>query len=359
MNPTTTAETARLELEADEISLLALGTLLLRNRWRIVRWMFIGGAISALLVFTRPVTYDASASFVPVGGSDQNRSGIANLAGQLGVSIPQTNQSLSPDFYSKLLESRVLLLPIARDTFAVQEMGGKRIPFLDLFEIPEGARREEQALKVLQKMLSVSMVKTTGVVNFSISTRWRSISVAIASALLDGVNEYNQRTRQGQAAAERKFVEGRLDLARGELRAAEDRLQQFLATNRNIGGSPELSLDRDRLQRDVTLRQQVFTSLTQAYEDARIREVRDTPVITIFEPPWAPAEPQSGGRLKRVLLGLVLGGFIGAVLAFASEMTVRRGKEGDAEASEFVGALHEVKGELLGPVRRLRARIRQ
>ena len=99
----------------DEISLFSLGTVLLRSRWRIMRWMFIGAVLAALSVISKPAAYVASASFLPQG-SDAGRPGLAGIAGQLGISLPVGNQPLSPEFYSKLLTSRVVLLPIVRDT---------------------------------------------------------------------------------------------------------------------------------------------------------------------------------------------------------------------------------------------------
>ena len=342
-----------------EISLFALGTTLLRNRWRIARWALGGAAIATLVVLFRPAVFMASASFVPQG-NDPGRSGLASLAGQFGVSLPAATQSLSPDFYAKLLKSRVLLAPIARDTFVVQELGGRRIPFLDVFKIGGGsqAQREERGVALLRSIVAVSVVKASGVVELSVTTRWPSVSLAIVTDLVNGVNEYNQRTRQSQAAAERKFVEGRLEVASGELRAAEDRLEGFLRTNRQFASSPELTFQRDRLQRDVSLQQQVFTSLTQSYEEVRIREVRDTPVITMFETPAVRAQPESRGRVSGVLLGLMLGAFLGIIVAFTRGMAARRRDIGDAEANEFVGALGEVKGELLEPVRWIGKRIR-
>ena len=347
--------------DGDELSLFALGTSLLRNRWRIARWMLLGGAVAALLVFLKPPLYLASASFVPQGTNDIRSSGLASLAGQFGVAMPTGTQSQSPDFYAKLLKSRVLLGQIARDTFVVQEKGNQRIPFVDLYEIQAGPQklREELGVKLLMDMVSSSVARTTGVVEVSVATRWPSVSLAITTALVDGVNDYNQRTRQGQAAAERKFVEGRLATAGAELRAAEDRLEGFLRTNRQYASSPELTFQRDRLQRDVTLQQQVFTSLTQSYEEVRIREVRDTPVITVIEAPSVPALPESRGRLKSVLLGLLLGGFLGAFAVFISQTIARRREQGDAEANEFVGTIGEVKGEMLGRVRWLRERMRR
>ena len=340
----------------DDLSLFAMGTILLQNRWRIVRWMLAGGALAALAAFTKPALYVASASFIPEG-SDPSRSALAGLAGQYGLALSRGNQSQSPDFYSDLLTSRVLLTPIARDTFVVQENGRRRIAFLDLFKISgNAASREEKGVRLLQKIVTPSIVRTTGVVELSVATEWQSVSLAIANDLLTGISEYNQRTRQGQAAAERKFVEGRLALEASDLRAAEDRLEGFLMTNRQFTSSWDLTFQHDRLQRDVTLKQQVFTSLTQSYEDVRIREVRDTPAITVIETPSVPALPEPRGRLAQVLLGLIFGALFGAFIAFVSGAITRRRQEGDPEADEFVSTLGEVKGKMLGRFRRMRRR---
>jgi uncharacterized protein involved in exopolysaccharide biosynthesis len=309
--------------------------------------MLIGGLIAALTVISKPQLYVGSASFLPQG-NDANRSTLASLAGQFGVSLPAGNQALSPEFYSNLLKSRVLLEPIARDTFVVPELRGERISFLDLFGVrgdsPQG--REEAGVRMLMAIVTPTISKTTGVVEVSVATRWRSVSLAITTAVVDGINEYNQRTRRGQAEVERKFVEGRLALAGAELRQAEDRMERFLSTNRMVSNSPELNLEHDRIRREVDLRQQVFTSLTQAYEDARIREVRDTPVISLFEPPAVPTLAESRGRLKRALLGVALGGLVGVMVAFTSAMMAERRRIGDPDADEFVGMLCAMKHEL-------------
>lgn len=337
------------------MSLFALGTTLLRHRWRIARWMVAGGLVAAVLVVFRPALYVASASFVSQGAPDASRTGLASLASQFGVSLPTTNQSLSPEVYARLLKSRVLLQSIAQDTFAIQEARGRPRPFLDLFEIQGGnaAERLDKGVRLLNKIVVVDVAKPTGVVEIAVSTKWRSVSLAIADDIINGVNAYNERTRQSQASAERKFVEGRLTVAATDLRDAEDRLEQFLRTNRELGGSAELTIQRERLQRNVGLRQQVFTSLSQLYEEARIREVRDTPVITVLEPPSAPAEPASRGRAVRILVGLLFGAIIGAFIAFVSDMVARQRKNGDEEASAFADTLAEVKGEVLDPLKRL------
>src|ERR1035437_5037772 len=254
--------------DSDEISLFEWGTTLLRNRRRILAWMGVGAVVAALTVLSKPAVFVASASFIPQG-SDAPRSAFASMAEQFGVALSTANQSQSTGFYVQLLTSRVLLEHIATDTITVHELGDRQIAFLDLFQIggTTTEQRRERGVSLLSRIVSASSAKSTGAVELSVTTQWPSVSLAIANALITGVNQYNRQTRQGQAAVERKFVEERLAVATAALRRGEDRLEGFLSTNRQIAISPELSFQRERLQRDLTLRQQVFTALTKAYED--------------------------------------------------------------------------------------------
>ena len=345
-------------VNGDGPSLFIVGTTLLRHRGRIARWALAGGVLAGLLVLTKPTLYTTTASFIPQG-SDGGRSGLAGLAGQFGISLPSSSDALSPDFYVRLITSRELLDGIVRDTVPVAEQANRRVPYLTLLGAKGSAsnRREEDGVRRLSKMIRASASKTTGLVDFSVSSQWPSVSAAIAAAVIAGINDFNQRLRQEQAGAERKFVEGRLAIAGTELRAAEDRLEAFLRNNRQFANSPDLSFQHDRLQRDISLKQQVFTSLTQSYEEVRMREVRDIPVITLVEAPVVPAAPDPSGRVLSVLLGILLGAFAGVVLATISESVSRRREAGDRYADEISGTLGAMRGTMLRPVQRFKERM--
>ncbi len=343
------------DLESPGVSLFAVMTVLIRHRWRVVRWAIIGGLVASLAVFWRAPMYRASATFIPQG-VDASRSGLASLAGQFGVSLPGGSQGAtqSPDFYSALLKSRVLLQPIVNDTFTVAEEGGKRMTFASLFRMKEADRRalQEDGVRRLGDAISTSVSKTTGVVGFSVVTRWPSVSLAITQRLIAGVNDFNLQVRQSQASAERAFIENRLEVARTDLRAAEDRFQMFLRENRQLGGSPELGFERDRLQRDLGLRQAIYTSLMQSYEDVRMREVRNTPVITPIEQPEVSTTPEPRGRLRMGLVGVALGAAFGAILALISELLVRGGTAASPDVQEFMRTLADAKARSLPQLRR-------
>src|SRR5262249_12779384 len=153
--------------------------------------------------------------------------------------------------------------------------------------------------------------------------------------LLAEMNTFNMESRQSQAGAERRFVEQRLNELKDSLRAAEDRLQAFLQRNRDYENSPQLSFQQQRLAREVSMQQDMVTGLAQSFEQARIEEVRDTPVITVIDKPEIPVERDRRGLIKKGLLAIVLGGVLGLGVAFVREGMARGRRNGSAELEEF------------------------
>jgi uncharacterized protein involved in exopolysaccharide biosynthesis len=195
-------------------------------------------------------------------------------------------------------------------------------------------------------MVTSSVNRTTGVVEISVATPWPSVSLAITKRVVDHVNEYNLQNRKFQATAELRFTEDRLNEAHQALGTAEERLQSFLRSNRQVGGSPDLTFERDKLQRDVSFQQALYISLAQAYEQVRIRQLRDTPSIGLFETPWVSAVPNARYRSLRALLGLILGGLAGLTVLFLRKVLAERRASDDADAVEFFGLLAEAKRRL-------------
>jgi uncharacterized protein involved in exopolysaccharide biosynthesis len=350
----------RQERTSDPTSLFVVGASLVRRRWSIVRWVLLGGFLAGLWATLRPLTYTSFASFVPQS-NDRAASNLMSLAGQFGISLNPGGSSRSPDFYRALLTSETLVDVVVRDTFQVAELDGKPVTFVDLFQIDPDLPLEERledGRSRLRERLATSVDNSTGMVGVSIATKWPSVSLAIINSLVDGVHAFNQRVRQDEAGAERAFVEGRLKDVRAELRIAEDSLETFLTTNRQFERSPELVLRRDRLQREVQSRQQVLTSLTQSYEEARIRELRNTPVITLVETPALPALHDPRRRILLGLVGMMLGGLIGVSLALVSSTLAHHRAAGDSDVEGLLAAIDELKRDLRNPLRWVRGVLR-
>jgi len=341
--------------ESPVISLLGLITVLLRNRVLIAR---VIGLVALAVIVTGlllPRSYTATASFIP-----QSRrsplSTVSGFAAQFGLALPD-DANQSPAFYVDLLKSREILGAVVQRSYRVpSDTGIENGTLVQLFRGAgrnDGERRES-AIRRLRRLMSISAVARTGVVGFSVRARSAPLAEQISWQLLDQVNKFNLETRQSRAAAERRFTERRVEEVKGELREAEDRLQEFLQGNRDFRNSPVLLFQHDRLARDVGMKQQLYTTLAQAYEQAKIDEVRDTPVITMIERPEAPVRPDSRRLATKGFLALIVGGLLGFVLAFAREALRNTELGGSEELEQFVMLKKEALDDLRHPLRATR-----
>jgi uncharacterized protein involved in exopolysaccharide biosynthesis len=296
----------------ESVSLLWMLAVLVRERRVVLATTAAGIILGLTIALLRPTTYTTAFSFLPQSEQDPSRAGLANLAGQFGISLGTLGgASQSPQLYADLLLTRGVLGPIAGERFSVGPTNQTPVPLGEFLGIrgADSAVVLEKTLRALRTKVIATTVATrsTGMITVRVRTKSPEVSLEIANRLLEGLNHFNLITRQSQAREERRFTEGRLEAAKASLRAAEDGLQRFLQKNRQYSDSPALTFERDRLQREVTLQQQVVSSLAQRYEEERIGEVRDTPVITVIEAPVLAARPDSRLRALIVLLGLAAG----------------------------------------------------
>ncbi len=300
----------------------ALFRQLSRNRWYIA-----GAAVGLTIVvlgFTllQERTYTATASFMSQSGRGQSSS-LGGLAAQFGIAVPGDAQGDSPQFYLDLITSRAILEPVVATRYVVADsQGGSRATsLLSVFKAKGDnlSQRTSYTIRKLREHLAGSIGKQTGVVNISITTPSAVLSKLVMDRILESVNSFNLGKRQSRASAERQFTEGRLASAKTDLLDAENRLQSFMQQNRVYNTAPRLSFEQDRLSREVQNRQQIVNVLAQAFEQAKIDEVRDTPVITILDAPETPAAPDSRGLLTKVIFSLFFGAALGALTAWGRE----------------------------------------
>jgi uncharacterized protein involved in exopolysaccharide biosynthesis len=301
--------------DGEGISVYWILAVLLRRRRLLLVAALVGAVVGLGVALVRPPSYTSSFSFLPQSTQDPNRAGLASIAGQFGISLGNLGgASAPPQLYADLIVTREVLGPIAQGSIDVTDQRSS-VPlstFLDIDKGPPALVLDNTVRALRKRVVSATVAsRTTGMVTVSARTRDPKASFELAQRLLDGLNRFNLVTRQSQAHAERVFAESRYADARTSLRVAEDALQQFLQTNRQYQNSPPLTFQRERLQRDVMLQQQLVTTLAQQYEDARIREVRDTPVITVIERAVMPVRPDP--RLRGLLT--VLGALVGVTAA--------------------------------------------
>jgi len=346
---------------ADRLSLLRLINVVLRSRGLVAGTALAVAAAVVAGGLLRARTYSSGASFVPQGRvSGSNLSGIA---AQFGIAVAGGDGTQSPQFYVDLISSRAVLGDVADRTFSFETDTGRAVGTIaDFYAITArtpGLRRE-MVIDLLRQRVSAGVSPKTGVITLTVTTQHAPLSYQIADRIVARINTFNLESRQSQAAGERRFTEQRLNEVKADLRAAENRLQNFLQRNRQFRNSPELQFEEERLTREVSMRQQLFTSLAQAYEQAKIDEVRDTPVITVIEHPEIPVRPDRRLLIQKGILGLVVGTLLGLGIVLVRHFVLSNREAEPDDVEEFAVLRRAAIDDLIHPwrpvVRLLRSR---
>jgi uncharacterized protein involved in exopolysaccharide biosynthesis len=288
----------------------------------IVGGFAFGAGVSLLL----PKKYESQASFIGVGSSRLNLSaslgGLGAIASQLGISAlglgGSDASSLSPYFYADLLTTDTILAQLADVPLRADGDTTAPVRPLRVWLRVSGQSRADsiaRTIKKLRRLLVVDLVTRTGVVKVSFTARTPVLAQTASDTLLGLINAFVGRDLRTRAGATRRFLQDRLGEIEGEFAIQEDKLKAFLEANRDYRNSPALQFREAELQRDLDLKRDIYVSVARSLEEARINEVRDTPLISIIDRPSLLTRPTSP---KPLLNGALLALFMPvAWLAFA------------------------------------------
>ena len=319
--------------DENEVTLIALLTLLLRRRATIVWSSILCAVLFTGYSLIGDRTWTTAVSFFPQGKKAGGN--LSALAAQFGVGVPGGDVNESPNFYADLVKSRAILSTVVDSSVTLQS-GGPRVDIADAFKIKqtEPTLRRDLAIKSLNSAINVSTNAKTGVVTMRVSTRSAPLSASISTRLLDLLNRFNQDTRRGQASAEREFTEQRLAVVKKELRESEDAVSRFLQNNR-VATAAQLQAELNRLESEMRMQRELYTNLAKSYEQAKIDEVRDTPVITVVERPEIAARPDTRGIVTKGVASLIAGFLLGIILALIFEGFSNKPGSHSAAQEEF------------------------
>lgn len=328
------------------ISLMELAAVLLRARRLIIGMATTAGIIGLVAGLRSERMYRSEATFIPQS-SESSSSGLAMAASQFGVQIPTGGGGWGPSVYVEMLRSHKLLDAILQEPFVIAEDGNRKTPLIDLLVVngstPE--ERNDNAYHVLREIVTATEVRSLGAVRVSVQTKWPSVSKALAERLLQGISEFILATRQSQATAERTFAEKQAIGFERSLRASEEALRAFVMRNRTIG--PAQKLEQDRLLRELARHEALYSAALQSVEEAKIRQVRDTPVLTVLEPPRVPVRGESRRTVVRTAISSVAGAIIAVLMALAAFFLSRARQEQSNDSHNFFKALDDMLPTLL------------
>jgi tyrosine-protein kinase Etk/Wzc len=341
---------SRSTMSAEDVSLIQLLTPLVR-RWKLLLGIpLICGIVTALVSLVLPSFYTAKTTLTPVASSSiggLSGSALASLAGLAGLAglSSSSGGSLSPDFIAEVLKSREVLTATLDSPFRGAPGEAER-PLLDILGVKgrTEAQRINRGLRKFEKAVKTRVDHSTGIVALTVQARNPELAASIANRMMVILNSFNLERRQSQSREQARFTGERLAQAEAELHQAEAAELRFLQANREYRGAPILEFERNRLQRAVDLKQEVYVSLAKAYDEARISEVRDTPVITIIDSAVAPDRRSAPKPLLNGALGFLAGGLLAFLLVFLLEQRTHAMRSAAPEYRSFRQAWNVARG---------------
>jgi uncharacterized protein involved in exopolysaccharide biosynthesis len=322
---------------AEDVSLAELLTPLVR-RWKLLLSIpILSGLVAFMVSMVLPPVFTAQTTLTPAASSAGGLSGgalagLAGLAGQLGMATA-SGSSISPEFIADLLKSREVLTTTLQSRFHADSENGER-PLLDILRIEGRTQpaRVSRGVSRLSKAVETEIARGTGIVTLRVEAGNPRLAADIANKMVVILNDFNLERRQSQSREQARFTGERLTEAQTELRQAEAAQLRFMQANREYRGSPVLEFEAGRLQRAVDLRQEVYVSLVKTYDEARISQVRDTPVIMTIDSAVAPQGPSAPRPIRNFLIAFLLGGIIAFGLVFLLD---QRGRGRRPAAAEY------------------------
>ncbi len=298
--PTLTASHSPLPI--DEFSIVELRRGIVR-RWRwLLLFPVIAAGLGAGAALVWPKTWTATTSFVPEQALGSNNSSILGAIGGLGSllgdaggasALAKLKDGPSTEFFADVLTSTELLTATLKTPFPDPEQPAVSKPLLELIDVsgPTPERRFGNGLRKFKRRVLVLISRKSSIVNLSVTLRDPVLSAAVANRMLELLNRFNLERRQRSSTEQRRFAELRLGTAKSELDSAEGRKQAFLDANRNYYESPRLMAMFDQLDRVVRVKEGILIGLTKTFEESRVAEVRDTPLLTVVDVATAPDRP--------------------------------------------------------------------
>jgi len=334
---------------SEEISLKEL-ILKIRDWWRYIlsKWpttliaIVIGGGIGLTYAFLKKPVYKAELSFA-LQDEKSGTGGLGSalgLASQFGIDLGgDAGGEFSGDNLLELMKSRsmvekALLTPVTiggkKETLAefyinfnkLRESwkgkpGLENIHFLPDTDRSKFTLMQDSILGVFHKSLVKSNLtvdkldKKLSIISLSVSSTNELFSKYFTEVLAKVVSDFYVQTKTKKSAKNVTILQRQTDSVRQALNSAISGVAMSADVNPNPNPSLQtLHVPSQRRQVDVQANTAILNELVKNLEVAKMSLLQETPLIQVIDRPILPLEKERVGKLKGIVLGGFLAGFV-------------------------------------------------
>ena len=259
--------------------------------------------------------YSAQISLYPaIKDINQGLGQFQALAMNLGVNMAENDQNFNiPD----VVNSRLIANKVINQSWL--NKNEQNVDLIELWSLNKKyffntAKTDslyliESAIKKFKNQIEVSEDRQSGLITITATLEDPFIAASIANFIGQQVQLYIQKENSAQSKKEKVFISERLAIVKDELEVAELELKNFKEQNRGYEDSPELFMVFSRLFREEEAKKEVYLTLQQQLELARIEEVKQSPILHVLDHAVPPSRKSSPNRYIFLIVFLLLGLF--------------------------------------------------
>jgi LPS O-antigen subunit length determinant protein (WzzB/FepE family) len=352
----------KLLTNSEEINLFQIVKSLYEGRWLILKIVMVFFLFGLIIAFTSQPQFRAEARILPEikDGQGSTSTFLRQLGGLGGFSLPagEAADAIRPELYPDILRSTPFFLELMELSIKTKTKNGIEDVNLSVYlndylkgdifgvintytiglpsrilswlqsgkktrtdlsenisvEIPKISQEQHENYKTLRQRLNASIDQRSGIITISAEFPDPLVSAQITDYAVKYLANYIVEYRIEKAHRDLQFVKDRYDEKKEEFLKSQFTLAHFRDANMNMVTASARS-EEQRLQDHYNLTFNVYNSLAQQLEQARIKVQETTPVIKILEPVQVPFERIKPKRSLIILISVFLGSFAG-IIAF-------------------------------------------
>jgi len=328
--------------EEQEIDLIELAQKVWADRKMILKWCGIAAIVGIIVAFSIPREYTTNVTLAPESNAKSTTGNMGALAAMAGINLGSNTgeDALSPELYPDIVSSTPFLTELF--DVEVQDLKGKYkttlYDYLDehqsspwwsmIFSAPfkaigwtmslfrdkpeEGnnvlnpfklTQDQAQISDALDKRISVSIDKKTGITSISVTMQDPLISATLTDSVMVKLQNYITEYRTNKARHDLAFTEKLFNEAKQDYFAAQQKYANYVDGNQSVTRQSMLT-EQERLQNEMTLAYNVYNQVAQQLQMAKAKVQEITPVYTVVQPATVPLRPTKPNKIM-ILIGFV------------------------------------------------------
>ncbi len=325
----------------DEVDLIELVKMIWAERTLIYKFVSVGIVLGVLVAVFSPKEYVSSATLMPEYSSE-SQSGASSLlkqyGGLLGLgggSYNSNSNALRVEIYPNIVNSYEFQQKIAKSPFYFpaydttvalneyylnvressllstvssfvfgipaqiigvfirEESDTPRIPSQDTFFIVL-SEEEEKLLQFLRGNVNARLDEETGFISVSARMEDPLVAAQVASFAIKELTNYLIDYRTKKLKTDLKFTKEQLDKAELRFEDAQINLAKFRDSNQGIL-TASARTEEQRLDSEYSIAFNLYSTLTQQFEAAKLKVQEETPLFKTLEPVQVPLNDEASG----------------------------------------------------------------